>query len=464
MEQELKLQQEQKISQSLIQQMQLLQMTSLELEEYINTRFLDNPVLEVTEPEVPALVTDVNLIRTFAEEQLKQDLFAGIRSKRYSDERKQNNQLYRKDAGMTLAEHLLLQLRKPFSEGRNRKICRFIAESLTGQGYLTETAEFIAGCLRVRTEEVRACISHMKELDPPGVCAANLSECLQIQLGRKKEKDYSIETAVVEKYLSLLARNQLHVIARRLGIPVSRIVTARREIRSLNPYPGSGFADSGQTYYVIPDLTVKEDGGKRFLSVNESHMPTVRISAFYVRLFESPDCDEETRRYLAGKIRQVQNLKEQLRIRSTTLARLGRFIVEYQKGFFQKGPGYLRPLRMQDAAEQLSLHPSTVSRAVQGKYLQCRHGLFPLRYFFSKGFLRDGQDAVITTESILAVLLDVIEKEDRKKPFSDSGLRKQMALRGLEISRRTITKYREKLNIPDSRGRKIFSGKTATPD
>ena len=119
---------------------------------------------------------------------------------------------------------------------------------------------------------------------------------------------------------------------------------------------------------------------------------------------------------------------------------------------------------MQDAADQLSLHPSTVSRAVQGKYLQCRHGLFPLRYFFSKSFLRDEQDTGITTESILAVLLDVIEKEDRKKPFSDSSLRKQMALRGLEISRRTITKYREKLNIPDSRGRKNFTGETATPD
>lgn len=452
---ELKVGQVQKISQSMIQQVNILQMSSQELTDYVKELSMENPIMDLDESE--------------PEDQSQERL---RKLEWLSDMDEQNRIYYRQeqeesgDTGVaerrepeeeTLADSLMQQLLGGPYTDRQMVIFEYVAECLDSRGYFVDSPKEAAGCLGVSEGEVLECLRIMKTLEPAGVCAADLSECLCIQLEQKEEgQDLTIEKAIVRDYLEMLGKNQLPAIAKLLEISVERVRQAREEIRGLNPKPASGYADRGGLRYISPDVTVVKLADYFEIMVNEYALPQIRLNKDYMSLLGSRDCEKEVRQYLSDKVRQIEQVQDYISRRNKTLTRLARLLVEEQKEFFQYGKGHLHPLRMREAAEKLDLHESTVSRAVKDKYLQCCWGIFPLEYFFTKGFAQDESSGMVTTDHILEVLKEIISGEDKKKPYSDQKLAAELAGRGITISRRTVAKYREGMQIPDCRGRKEY--------
>lgn len=265
-----------------------------------------------------------------------------------------------------------------------------------------------------------------------------------------------MEKEIVSSYLEQLGKNQLHVIAKQLKVPLARVQQARERIQKLNPKPGSGFADREVLRYLTPDVTVVKLKDYFEVMVNDCTYPEVRINKEYAGMLRSGDCPKEVQQYLSEKVKQIEQVQSSIAKRSSTLLELTKCLVAEQEDFFMYGKGHLRPYRMRDAAEALQVHESTVSRAVKEKYLQCCWGIFPLGYFFSKGFYKEESKENIATDQIKEKLQELIGGEDKKKPLSDQKLANLLNEAGVEISRRTVAKYRESLGIPDCRGRKEF--------
>ncbi len=452
---ELKVGQVQKISQNMIQQVNILQMSSQELTEYVKDLSMENPVMELEdrEPENPEQER-LKKLEWLSEMDEQNRIY-------YRQEREESGDSGMGDQGEqeeeTLGESLLQQLLGgPYSEYQ-MGIFKYLAECLDSRGYFVDSVSEVACHLGIPGEDIEECLKVMKTLEPAGVCAADLSECLYIQLkAKEKGQEFNVEKQIVKEYLELLGKNQLPAIAKRMEIPLERVLQAKQEIQGLNPKPASGYADRGGLRYITPDVTVVKLADYFEIMVNEYVLPEIRLNKDYMKLLRSGDCDKEVRQYLSDKVRQMEQVQDYISKRNKTLTRLARFLVEEQKEFFQYGKGHLHPLRMRDAAEKLEVHESTVSRGVKEKYLQCCWGIFPMDYFFTKGFVEDENRETIATDRILGILKEIIEKEDKKKPYSDQKLALKLAEQGITISRRTVAKYREGMQIPDCRGRKEY--------
>lgn len=453
---ELKIGQVQKISQNMIQQVNVLQMSAQELTEYVKEMSMENPLMDLEEPEPESpdqerlrkleWLSDMDeQNRIYYRQEHEESEESGI-ADRWEEEEE------------TLSESLLQQLLGGPYTDIQMEIFRYLAESLDSRGYFVDPVSEAACHLGVGEADVARCLEVMKTLEPAGVCAADLSECLYLQLERREgAEELSVEKAIVREYLQLLGKNQLPAIARRLEVPIERIQKAKKVIQGLNPKPASGYADRGGLRYITPDVTVVKLADYFEIMVNEYVQPQIRLNKDYMKLLRGGECEKEVQQYLSEKVKQIEQVQDFITKRNRTLTRLARFLVEEQKEFFQHGKGHLHPLRMRDAAEKLEIHESTVSRAVKEKYLQCCWGVFPLEYFFTRGLGEKEGCETIATDQILEVLKEIIAEEDKRKPYSDQKLALQLASRGITISRRTVAKYREGLQIPDCRGRKEYS-------
>lgn len=452
---ELKVGQVQKISQNMIQQVNILQMSSQELTEYVKELSLENPMMELEEPEAESPEQErLRKLEWLSDMDEQNRIY-------YRQEREESSDLGMGDRGEpeeeTLAESLLQQLLGgPYSDYQ-MGIFKYLAECLDSRGYFVDPVWEVAANLGIPEKDIEECLRIMKTLEPAGVCAADLSECLYIQLeSKEKEQELDVEKTIVRDYLELLGKNQLPAIAKRIDVPLERVLQAKQEIQGLNPKPASGYADRGGLRYITPDVTVVKLADYFEIMVNEYVLPEIRLNKDYMKLLRSGDCDKEVQQYLSDKVRQMEQVQDYISKRNKTLTRLAKLLVEEQKEFFLYGKGHLHPLRMREAAERLEVHESTVSRAVKEKYLQCCWGIFPMDYFFSKGFVEDENRETVSTDRILKILREIIEEEDKKKPYSDQKLAEKLAGRGITISRRTVAKYREGMQIPDCRGRKEY--------
>ena len=297
----------------------------------------------------------------------------------------------------------------------------------------------------------------MPQLQPSGVCARDLTECLLLQLGRMTPADsYAPERAIVREHLEALAKNQLPAIARKLGVSLERVRQAKDIIQSLNPKPGVGYSDLESPRYIVPDVIVLEVNGTLEISVNQRSIPTLRMNREYLRMLQDKDCEQDVRQYLLEKSHQVERAQGLIARRGTMLESLTRLIVERQREFFWKNGSHLNQLRMWEAAEELQIHESTVSRTVKDKYLSCKWGIFPLEHFFTKTYFSGEGNAAVATAEITAQIRLLINEEDKKHPYSDQQLTNLLATQGIQISRRTVAKYREGMGIPDCRGRRAY--------
>ena len=335
-------------------------------------------------------------------------------------------------------------------------------ESLDSKGYLTESTEDVASCLSADTETVERLLERLQQLDPAGVCARSLEECLKLQLERQQMLTPVMET-LIDSCLELVAKNQIPAIARKLRLPQEQAAGFCQIIKSLNPKPGVSFSNRDKLRYIIPDVTIVKFKEHFDILLNESMYPGIQINSYYRQMSRNPE-SPELKEYLDGKIRQAEWIKQCISQRSKTLMDVSKAILERQEAFFTYGPSHLVPLKMMDVAQALDIHESTVSRAASKKYLQCSWGVYPMTYFFSREVFSRSTAAgsqSMTAAGVKEALRAVIDQEDKQKPLSDRLLSEKLAEKGISISRRTVAKYREEEGIPDASGRKQYTQPSA---
>lgn len=449
---ELHLKQNQVLSQRMLQSVRILQMTAQELEAHVGELALENPALEV---EAPASESIDAYQQTY--DMREQDRYRTLRQNNDDDAPKEAwNFAARQDE--TLREHLLSQLDLETLPRREALAAAYLLESLDGRGYLTEETAYVAERFGLSEEDVERLIRKLQALEPAGVCARSLEECLRIQLEAAGLLDGTLDQ-MLRECLELVAKNKYAAIAGRLGI--SAVEAARRAamIRTLDPKPGSRFYCQDDARYVVPDVYVFRDRDHFTVTLNGSGVPNIAVNDYYRKLCGETD-DRETKAYLQEKIRQVQWLRQCIAQRQSTMQKVAEEIFRRQTDFFLRGPGALRPMKMSEVAEAIEMHESTVSRAVDQKYLQCSFGVFPMSVFFQRqATARDRRSVAMdeqsfTSDAVKRTLQEIIQTEPHKKPFSDRILCEKLQERGIVISRRTVAKYREEAGIPDAGGRK----------
>ena len=460
-------QQRQLLSQQMIPSAGILQMTAQELTTYLQEMALENPVMEIHESSASRENPDFTSCLHQRSVEEYQWLSASDESNRYFYEQQAQDgenpitwKFRKTNQPQTLADALWEQLVSIPFRSKDAKTLKYMLASLDSWGYLREPLDQIGKKFDQPEDRMELLLSVLQALDPPGVGARSISECLLLQLKRQTECPSQLEFIITE-CLDLLAKNQIPAIAKKAGVSVKEASRLCQIIRSLNPKPGAAYSNEDISRYIQPDILIKQKHGECTVTLNDSLYPQLSINQYYRQL--SKTAEEDVRKYLLEKIRQVDWIRTCIAQRNDTLFRTASAIAEHQKDFFLQGSRVLKPLRLSDIADSLGLHESTVSRAVRNKYLQCSHGIFPLNYFFS-GSLSSPKDSVsssgkeaVSAEAAKTALRRLIEQEDKEKPWSDRILSEKLEALGVPISRRTVAKYRESLGIPDASKRKSYS-------
>ena len=460
MELSMSMKQTQTLSPQMMQSMEILQMGSQELLEYIQDQVQENPVLEMEEKygkgdDTAVLQRKLEWLestdaqnRYYHQQDTEDDEKDPISNYGTVDEREENLYLY-----------VLSQLEVMDLEPELLPVGRFLVESLNQNGWLDESVEDLAEELGKPVEEVEKALAAVQSLEPAGVGDRNLSECLVLQLQRRHE-DSELAIRIARDYLDPLSKSRYGLIAKSLGVCQEEVRTACDLIRTLNPRPGGGFAARENLVYINPDLFVVNFPDHFELLTNDYFFPDLNISGYYCRMLKSTE-DNEVKDYLMGKVRQAKWVVHSIEQRRSTLLRCAECILELQEEFFRRGPGHLKPMCLADIAQKVGVHESTVSRTVRDKYLQCASGVYPLSYFFSRSLgapaARPGtEENTSSPDFAKALLKKLIGGEDKHKPLSDQKLCERMAREGCELSRRTVAKYRDELGIPSTTGRKQY--------
>ncbi len=356
----------------------------------------------------------------------------------------------------TLEDNLLWQLTMADVTDEEYAIGEIIIGNLNDHGFLTVPLEEIAQQAHASLEDVEHVLALVQTMDPMGIAAKNVVECLLIQLQNLPSRN-ALAEKIVAQHFGLLEKRQLDQIAKLLKVSREEIIQADKLIASLDPYPGRRFANPA-VQYVVPDAIIEKHDDQYIIIINDDSFPMLGISRKYQRLLKSRDhqLTDQEKQFLREKRSQAKNLIESIEKRRKTYYRVIEAIIKFQQDFFDKGIEYLKPLRLKEVAEEIGKHESTVSRVTNGKYVQTPRGLYELKYFFSShiGTADGGQ---ISSTSVKAALQELIADEDKKKPLSDQKLMELLTKKGFDIKRRTVAKYREEMNVSPAGRRKILA-------
>jgi RNA polymerase sigma-54 factor len=466
----LKLSQKLIMTPSLQQAIKLLQLSKLELQEVLNQELLENPLLEETAEEVK---TEEQETKTENEEEKKvetqekeKDSFDEIdydayfqdyieygynpRMNEEHDEFPIENTLTRPP---NLTDHLTWQLMMSDASPRTKEIGQFIIGNIDEDGYLRASNEEIMASGKYEVGEVAIALKAIQSLDPIGVGARDLRECLLLQL-EFLEVDEPLVDTIIRDHWEMFMQRHFVQLAKVIGIDLKTLEGIVEVIKHLDPKPGRKYSNE-RAIYVEPDVYIQKVGDEYVIVLNEDGMPKLRINGSYRAMLNSMDSkqDGETVNYIKDKIRSAVWLIKSLDQRQRTIYKVAESIVKHQREFLEKGIDYLRPLVLRDVADDIQMHESTVSRVVSNKYMHTPRGLFLMKYFFHSGIDSDtGED--ISSLTVKKKIQSFIEAEDPRKPLSDSKIMKILNDEGINIARRTVAKYRDELNIPSSTDRK----------
>ncbi len=440
----------------------ILQLSALDLSTYVEEQLLENPLLENTEEstdskgEAEPPVVEENPADDKWEVDW-QDYFHDQDEKRVRQERVVAEDKQKFDpfttAAPTLVEHLLEQLHVQKFEG-SLDVAEYIVGNLSDNGYLTLSLEDIAREMNVPLAKVEEALAVVQNLDPLGVGARNLEECLLLQLTLLP--DYPPELPEFLGHLNDLAAGRLQRIAQTLKISLSQVQELADLVRKLDPKPGRRFSGPGEVRYVVPDVVIEEIEGEFIILVNDITVPRLGINKAY-RDALSQDEGTDTRKFVEQKLNAAAWLIRSIEQRRLTLYKVADAIVKWQSEFLRKGIHYLRPLTLRDIAEEIGVHESTVSRATAHKYVQTPRGIYEFKFFFANCMGRGSQnDSGVTTDVIKLVLRDIIASENPKNPYSDQKLADLLKAKDMKISRRTVAKYRDELGIASTSVRKRY--------
>lgn len=494
MKPELSLTQKQKLilTPQLYQAINILQLNLVELKDLIDKELVDNPLLEVKQ-ETGSITEKVNqeentLTQTEESNQRREennfdDWLGYLKEKDYrplpnrsvaEKENRDENFIYYRES---LQDYLLIQLGTAVSSDIDYKIGEYLIGSIDDNGYLTAGLDDISLDLNIKRDKIKKILSLIQSFDPPGVGARNLQECLLIQIKYLGISDIKIEK-IIKYYLQDLARKSFKKIAKDLKISVSEVQSLADVIKnSFDPKPGRRVGNFKEVKYILPDLVIirKKEGGYRVI-FNDNYLPQIEINPCYKTILEAGNnispydkgklikrgsiSDHEikdTKKYVEEKLNSAKWLIKGIEQRKKTIYRIAETLIEYQKGFLDKGILYIKPLTLRKLAGRLEIHESTVSRAIHNKMVQTPRGLLKMKFFFSKGVDKKSGGAV-STDKIKKLIKEYVNNENCLKPCSDQKLADLLSEKGgVNISRRTVAKYREILKIPSSNLRKRFS-------
>jgi RNA polymerase sigma-54 factor len=473
----LKLSQKLIMTPSLQQAIKLLQLSKLELQEVLNQELLENPLLEESAEEAKQEEAEAEAQeKTQTEEEAKaaeppkeqeKDSFEEIDYDAYfqdyieygynprgmGEEHEEfpiENTLTRPP---NLTDHLTWQLNMSDASPRVKEIGQFIIGNIDEDGYLRASAEEVAAAGPYAPEDVEKAIHTIQVLDPIGVGARDLRECLLLQLDFLALDVPLVETIIRDHWEMFMQRHFVQ-LAKVLGIDMKTLEGVVEVIKHLDPKPGRKYSNE-RAIYVEPDVYVHKVGDEYVIVLNEDGMPKLRINGSYRAMLNSMDSksDGETVNYIKDKIRSAVWLIKSLDQRQRTIYKVAESIIKHQREFLENGIDFLRPLVLRDVADDIQMHESTVSRVVSNKYMHTPRGLFLMKYFFHSGIDSDtGED--ISSLTVKKKIQGYIEAEDPRKPLSDSKIMKILNDEGINIARRTVAKYRDELNIPSSTDRK----------
>lgn len=426
------------VSQKMIQSAMILQMNQMELEHYLEDLSMENPMMEFLAPKQE-------------EPEPKEE------SRSYDEQNRIYERQERSDkmdpwnssgaTSGTLAEELFFQVSGMTLDPMQHHIVRYMIHCLDSKGYLNVSLVDISKACGCEEADAQSALLLIQKLEPYGVGARNLQECLLIQLQQLHPEDTTAARIVQDK-LELLIKNQIPVLAKQLHKPLEEVLRACQTVKDLNPFPGTSFSDGSGDSYICPELIVSKCGNSLEISINTRQQQHIHFNSDYVRMLTDEE-HQEVISYLKKKKEQLEWVKQCIAQRDQTLQDLGELILQHQRPFFLHGSGNLKAFSQSEAASLLGVHESTVSRAVKGKYLQCQFGIFPLSYFFPQGLEKK--------DRICQQIRMLIDGENKHQPLSDQALSEQISQTGTSISKRMVTKYRNELHIPEAALRRVYT-------
>lgn len=492
MQGQMRMEQRLKLAPHMIQSMEILQLPILALQERIEQELNSNPVLEMVEPaddqlEEPQdqpqedlnedanekdLVVDTdnnkaedfkrlgNLSDDFQDYRDYMGQAGPYRGRASSDEPDRKLEAIKNAAAppQSLHEYLTDQWRLVDAEPSVKAAGGMIVDYIDTRGYLSIRLEQLHNKDKndFTLDDLKEAHVLVQQLEPPGIGARDLRECLLIQM-EQSSNGMEFESRLVSENMDALLENRLPDIARNMHCSIEEVNRAVERMSKLDTSPGLQIGPE-RNHPVTADVVVTQDeeSGEYIVDLADSRIPSLRVSDYYSKMSGNADVGENTRKFLLNNIRSAQWIIDAIEQRKSTLLRVTRVIVKYQKDFFDKGSLYLHPLPMSKVADDVGVHLATVSRAVAAKYLQYDTGVLPLRKFFSGG-MEDSNGQSLSWEAIRAKLQEIIDAENKAKPLSDDQIRKELALTGIKnLARRTVAKYRKLLNIPAARFRKKY--------
>jgi RNA polymerase sigma-54 factor len=489
--------QKQVLAPRMIQSMEILQLPIMALQERLEQEMEDNPVLDQIEPDEDEGPLEETAVSPDSPTESERELVVGDDTNNEDDferllnmadnlpdvyeeqSRPSRGQIEaegdrRHDAMAnmvarpeSLLEYLEHQLSWYDLNAEARRLCERIIYNLDTNGYLkapledllsTQPAEINGDAVSWHAEQMKLAgeaLAIVQRLDPPGVGARNLKECLLLQLtpGLLFFEELQV---LIEKHLEDLENNRLPLISKKTGFSIETIQEAWEDLRTLKPKPGAEFSETFAPS-VTPDVFVetKKEGGYD-VRLEDGHLPSLYISPTYRKLLQDPGTNAETRDYIKRKVNSAQWIIEAIEQRRSTLTRVSQAIVDHQTKFLDDGPEHIEPLKMQQIADKVGVHVTTVSRAVDDKWMQTPRGIFPLKRFFVGGTTgADGEE--VAWDKVRLRLQEIVDSEDKTKPLSDDSLVEALSKHGITVARRTVTKYRKAMDIPSSRQRRDWS-------
>jgi RNA polymerase sigma-54 factor len=455
------LSQQQTLAPQMRKSLEILQAGTMELSQLITQALEMNPVLEdvsesVSLDELHDEDGDSLEHMNETDDDWRDRQIMEGRSSQWSQEDEELRQhLYESIvAPETLQQHLRQQLDFSMVEPDVREAAAALLGNLDERGFLDLPAHELGRRLDIKPAVMKKALKLIQSFDPPGVGAAGVVESLLLQLERGGGRD-TIEYRIVRDHLEDLARKRHPQIARALGTSIERVVDAAARIGRLTLNPGGDFNPAGNPY-VQPDVIIEfnEEGGLDARLTGEN-LPSLRINDYYKDMIGKNGLDAKSRQFLRDQIRDGRSLIRAISLRQETILAIAHKLIAHQGDFFKKGPRFLRPLTMNEIADELGMHATTVSRAVAGKYLLSPQGLTEMRAFFATGYqTQDG--AEVSNAGVREAIQQLVAAENPAKPLSDEALMKALSAQGLKVARRTIAKYREQLGILPSHLRKTF--------
>lgn len=433
-----------------IQSIEMLQMNSLQLVDYIETLAQENPIIELEETAITK--SNDEIIEQY--QWLYRSRPKAYDCKCIQDKEENTNVFDPSQQDSLLTEHLKEQVSNYFFSGEQEAIFHIFLRHLSEKGYLEEDICQIIQEIGYETQEIHTTLQLLQSLDPAGVAGRGVKECLTLQLKRiPTSPNCKLAVTIIEDYFEEIAKCHYGRIAKGLNVKQTQVSEAITLIKTLNPYPCSSFTKEEKVIYVVPDLYITQEEGKWCIQSNDSYLPSLHLSTYYCNLLESTN-DTQVKEYIANKLSQAQHIVKGIHQRKNTILRCTEQICQLQEEFFKKGLDYIKPMTLAQIANPLDLHESTISRALQDKYFQCPKGVYSFQQLFTTSIKRKEGKEDCSSQTVKKLLEKMIAEENKVKPLSDQKICTLLQEQGIEISRRAIAKYRLDLHIPNTTGRR----------